>query len=49
MTKDEISRREFLTVAGAAGCEEVVFFESTPLQWNETWDATHSIIQKYSA
>jgi hypothetical protein len=45
---DEKSLRGRVEAAAAEGCEEVVFFETTPLQWNNTWDATHSIIQTYS-
>ncbi len=47
--RDEKSLSERIEAAGNAGCEEVVLFESTPLQWNNTWDATHSIIGRCSA
>jgi hypothetical protein len=47
--KDEKSLAERVEAAAEAGCEEVVFFESTPLQWNNTWDAAYSIIRKYGA
>ena len=47
--KDEKSIREGVEAAAQAGCEEVVFFESTPLQWNSTWDASYNVIKDYRA
>ena len=47
--KDEKSIREGVGAAAQAGCEEVVFFESTPLQWNTTWDAAYNVIKDYRA
>jgi hypothetical protein len=49
LPRDEKALAARVEAAGEAGCKEVVFFESTPLQWNNTWDATHTIIQEFGA
>jgi uncharacterized lipoprotein YddW (UPF0748 family) len=43
--KDDILQS--VQVAFDAGCEEIVFFETTPLEQNKTWEATKEISEKY--
>jgi len=47
--KDDKSILGMVEAVADAGCEEVVFFESTPLQWNNTWDAAHKAIKQFGA
>jgi uncharacterized lipoprotein YddW (UPF0748 family) len=47
--KEEKSIRDSVEAAATSGCEEVVFFESTPIQWNGTWDAVYRVIKDYAA
>jgi uncharacterized lipoprotein YddW (UPF0748 family) len=46
---DEKGILEGAQAAAEAGCREVVFFESTPLQWNNTWDAAYKAIKQFGA
>jgi hypothetical protein len=45
--KDEKSLAGMVEAVADARCEEVFFFESTPLQWNNTWDATYNILKRF--
>ena len=45
--RDEKTIAERVEACGEAGCEELVFFESCPLQWNKTWDAAYRTIKRF--
>lgn len=47
--KDEKSIAMMVEATAEAGCPEVVFFESTPLEWNKTWDAAYRTIKRLGA
>jgi hypothetical protein len=46
--RDEGTLLQAVETIAAAGCKEVVFFETTPLQANRTWEAAAKAIRQFS-